>query len=1083
MKLNNTFAYILTFGLLMMGGAAMGQRDGGVQVGGSVFGGGNLADVKGSSAVSINQNGATIAQDVYGGGAKALVNVTTENNENSWTEGATTSVTLTKGNVTGNVYGGGLGVRPADSEDPGTPADVYGPVTVTINGGTVAGSVFGCNNEFGAPQSTVNVNITKTGEAMTIHNVYGGGNLADYTAPTATNEAPTAHDYPHVNVNHGTVGGSVFGGGYGATATVDGNPQVTIGDDNSDHTATVSGNVYGGGDLAAVTGSPYIKVWNANSAVSQEVYGGGNQANVSGSTTVDIIAGTITENVYGGGALADVGTSAIDNTTVNILGGTISGNVYGGGLGRKAGENVTEIAATVNGVVTVNIGAAPVPPSTEYTGVATINGSVFGCNNTNGTPTDNVTVNVYKTERTDEQQADYTEDDREYALYQVFGGGNEAHYQPISSGKKATVHVWTCDNTIQYVYGGGNAANVGTDGDGNIKSATDVIIDGGRIEWVFGGGNGAGLPAQHPGANIYGNVNVTYHAGNLTYLFGGSNEKGNISGDKTVAILADGECPTKYIAELYGGSNKAPINGNVELTMGCQTGMDESFKIGSLFGGSRQANISGNVTLNVEGGKYDYVFGGNNENGTISGNVTLNLKGGTINEAAFGGNKGGGSINGNITVNVEDANNSCPLIVKDVFGAGDQAMYTAPTGEGAQANNPIVYVKHLRAGQTISGNVYGGGNGDPDDDSQEPGMVTGNPKVVIGDMTEGYRAAISGNVYGGGNAAKVDGTTTVLMQKDNSTVAQNIYGGGNLANVTGATDVDINGGTVSLDVYGGGALANTGGSNVTLGGGTVTQDIYGGGLGDNGHAAEVNGAVQVTVNSGVVRDVYGCNNTNGAPTSTVRVDINNNVSGNVYGGGNQAGSLSGHDISPEVYVNNGTVVNVFGGGKGNTAVITGNPQVTIGDADENHYAVVSQAVYGGGDAAKVMGSTTVEYKDNNSDSRVGNIFGGGNNITESGQGVSGSTTVTMTSGNLGEVTSNVYGGCNASGTVQNTTNVEIKGGTVHGSVFGGGYGASTVVTGTANVEISGSSAVDNDVYGGGDQGVVNGGTVVNVKAN
>ena len=87
----------------------------------------------------------------------------------------------------------------------------------------------------------------------------------------------------------------------------------------------------------------------------------------------------------------------------------------------------------------------------------------------------------------------------------------------------------------------------------------------------------------------------------------------------------------------------------------------------------------------------------------------------------------------------------------------------------------------------------------------------------------------------------------------------------------------------------------------------------------------MNGAVQVTVNSGVVRDVYGCNNTNGAPTSTVRVDINNNVGGNVYGGGNQAGSLSGHDISPEVYVNNGTVVNVFGGGKGNTAIITGNP--------------------------------------------------------------------------------------------------------------------------------------------------------------
>ncbi len=50
--------------------------------------------------------------------------------------------------------------------------------------------------------------------------------------------------------------------------------------------------------------------------------------------------------------------------------------------------------------------------------------------------------------------------------------------------------------------------------------------------------------------------------------------------------------------------------------------------------------------------------------------------------------------------------------------------------------------------------------------------------------------------------------------------------------------------------------------------------------------------------------------------------------------------------------------NVFGGGKGSSAVVTGNPQVTLsGDAQ------VSGNVFGGGDAAAVTGSTQVTIKE------------------------------------------------------------------------------------------------------------------------
>lgn len=964
--MNKRFTYIFTLMLLLVSGATLAQEpEPNVVIGGSVFGGGNKAIVKGSCTVLVDQANASIGEDVYGGGALAKVNT----DGTAYTDGKTTQVTLTQGTVTGNVYGGGLGQQ----DDPTTgdvneavAADVFGPVTVTVNGGTTT-NVYGCNNLNGAPKNTVTVNVS---------------------------------------------GGSV----------------------------------------------------------TQDVYGGGNLASTANtvSPVVNIIGGEVGQDVYGGGALANVGGS-----TVNVTGGTVTRNVYGGGLGDKEdlGEGHSDVAALVNGTVEVNIGALVSQSggfATEVSGSATIGGSVFGCNNTNGTPTDNVTVNIYQTHREPNEETSGTG----YALSKVFGGGNQANYKPTAANKKATVHVWTCDNTIEYLYGGGNAADLGTDGEGNIKSATDVIIDGGRIEWVFGGGNGYSASGNHdkpyydadndectatqtatlcpdynPGANIYGNTSVTFHAGDITFIFGGSNQYGKVTGTKTVDVVGDGDCPTKVIAELYGGNNEAPAIGDISLTMGCQAGNNTS--IGSVFGGSRKANITGDVTLTIKGGTYDYVFGGNNIEGIIDGNVTLNLNGGTIREAAFGGNKGGGSITGNITVNVEDLNLDCPLVVKDVFGAGDQARYTAPTNEGAREFNPIVNINHLREGedsQTITGNVYGGGNGDPSSASQEPGMVTGNPEVIVGDAVGTHYAKVSGNVYGGGNAAKVVGSTKVLMQNANSIVSTDIYGGGNLANVSGNTDVVINGGTVSTDVYGGGALANVGTNgdnhtNVTINGGTVSGSIYGGGLGRNAAAAVgnegdpgyvpavsavaalVNGAVQVTVNGGTVTgSVYGCNNINGAPQSTVKVDI------------------YGTDTPPSGYA----LANVFGGG--NQAAYDGSPEVTIHNCNNS-----IGNVYGGGNQASVVSTNVKVYGGNT----IGYVFGGGN-----GTGVAADYEMVS-----GTALTNIYGG------------TILK-------VFAGNN-TSGIITGSATVNVNKQTESGHDscpmyigeVYGGGNFAAGNAGTI------
>ncbi len=887
---------------------------------------------------------------------------------------------------------------------------------------------------------------------------------------------------------------------------------------------------------------------SAQVVVNGNVFGGGNAADVTGNSTVLMQDNaTVETDVYGGGALANVGTNNSNATTVTIEGGNVGGNVYGGGLGDTAtlGSGHTNQAAKVFGVVTVNIGKYE---GGSYTGEATINGSVFGCNNVNGTPKDNVFVNIYKTARTSGVN---TVSDNGFALSEVFGGGNKAAYLPATTGKVTTVHVYTCDNTIQYVYGGGNAADVGN---GTTSSATDVIIDGGRIEWVFGGGNGAGT--GNPGANVFGDVTVDYHAGEITYLFGGSNEKGNITGAKNVNLLADGSC-TKHINSLYGGSNQADITGDVAITMACSA---NACPIDTVFGGSRNANISGDVTLTIEGGSFAEVFAGNNKGGTIGGDVTLNLLGGEM-VNAFGGNNAGGSINGKITVNMLDKGGSCPLAVNNIYGGGKNAAY-APTTPGAYPEVNLINGSVTKKGDGTGGNVYGGGFG-------ATATVTSTPTVNVGyDASMSSLAstlkgsalttstvAVAGNVFGGGEAAPVSGSTTVALQQVTSgvtatttvsgsvfgggdvasvsgstdvdvnggTVSQNVFGGGNLADVAGSTDVAVNGGTVTLDVYGGGALADVGTSssdhtNVTIDGGTVGRGVYGGGLGDNSHEALVKGAVQVTVNSGNVNDVFGCNNVNGRPTSTVRVDINNNVGGNVYGGGN----LATYTGDPYVYINKGTVTgNVFGGGNGDPddatqtlGSVTGTPHVIVGDMTVGHesdQAIVSHDVYGGGNAAKVITGTPVVSVPAKCNTQIANVYGGGNaadvpatSVTIDGGAISGSvfggghgdkdaspaiaanvagnTNVTITGGTINQV----FGGSNSNGTIGGTIDVNIDRGTgacpmVITEVYGGGnYAASNAGNLTIGCTGASSSEYIDYVYGGANRANITGDIVLNI---
>lgn len=1001
----------------------------------------------------LRMTGGTVRGVVYGSGAFAA-------------SSGIRRFVITGGTINGWVAAGCNGTDPSRSG--GTlPSDTYIYIGGTTHVGNTTdvnlntssdGNVFGAGSGNAAQATTGQVNnsnVVIADKSYVKNNVFGGGNYG-YSNATAT-----------VYVTGGEVNGSVFGGSnqkQGVNAVVN----MTGGQVNT--------GMYGGSNVTGtLSGSVTMNINGGQVGTSSNpanIHGGGFGNATRISQNIDITLGkncnategvTVYGDVYGGSALGLVnGTSATNtyHTYVTLNAGTIHGSLYGGGLGNASND------ANVYGPVQVKVFGGSVK-KTDANG-ANGSGAVYGCNNISGAPQRAVSVDIYGT--------DPQVSDDEYALFAVYGGGNQANY----SYGTPTVTVHNCDNSIEYVYGGGNAAHI-TNGN------TDVTIYGGnKIGNVFGGGNGTVTAA-----NVSGNTNVKIYGGTILRVFGGSNSQGTIGGTISVNATAQTESGTDpcssnpytrcalKVGELYGGGNLA--NSNVgSITIGC---MNDGDMVDYVYGGANQANITGNINLTMTGGRVGNLFGGNNISGTISGTITVTV----------------------------DWNNSCSNnYLGNVFGGGNLATF----GTAGSPKAPTVNILN----GTVSENVYGGGKGLPSDHSK--GLVTGNPIVNIGDADRlsdnNVQAVVSGSVFGGGDAGNVTGSPVVSVVKCNTEVTTAVYGGGNAADVTGNPSVTVDGGTIG-DVYGGGngevAAANvTGNTSVTVHGGTINRvfagsntsgtitgtkslhldhtsscagsinevfggnnlavitsggitttidcntpvidcgdlyggsnladitgnvtltvnggkfaNVYGGSKGTAVTAANINGNVKLNIYGGDIERAYGGSNVNGNITGTIGVDLDWSQSAcsekeidYIYGASNQASYTPTNTsaVSPTVKLINGTVgVNVYGGGRGASATVTSNPKVIAGDATTPaNTATVTGDVFGGGDAAPVVGNTDVTVT--HTTHVGGNVYGGGNQAP-----VSANTTVTLS----GDATVNgdVFGGGNQ-GPVNGNTHVTIQ---------------------------------------------------------
>lgn len=1073
-------------------------------------------------SVTINVTGGRFFGSIFGGGEDGHVMGDVTVNISQPTATQTMIGTTGTSYVDGNVFGGGRGF----TGNALTAGNVCGNITVNISGGTMLGSIYG-----GGRLASVGYNLCNTNEecyGVMTDNINRGKVTVNITGGTIGNDVSTDYSLDHPR------GGNVFGGSMGRLLKLNNEyilslwsklgsvRQTTVNISGG----TIKSNVYGGSELGSVTGNTYVNIYgSAVIGVSGRnhgnVYGGGyghpeltpaevNQITPAGSKqgiadSVPLFAG----RTYG-------------NTHVSIYGNaTLYGDVYGGGERASVGnENYYD----TTGNTTVNIGTGTVDGTgfaTSVDGNATIiGGDVYGANNISGTPLGNTQVNIFSTHRETNEEAGYTGASPAFALDNVFGGGNRADYQPGPTDRAASVHVYTCDNTIEDLFGGGNAA---------AAYGTAVTIDGGRFGRVFGGGNGEVTTADIG----LGGTNTIINAGKIHQLFGGSNILGSLGGPVRTRLANKGDC-TEKIDEFYAGSNEAQIIGDIVTTIDCSTDPTKKVDVEEFYGGCNMTDVYGNVTLIINGGNYGRLFGGSKgrlaDNSDPSnpitavaanikrydnthypagredlkgtgGNVNLYIYGGTIGRA-FGGSDVNGNIEGAINVYVNDTSTNCPLDLDYVYGGGDLA-----TNAVVDATITSPYV-HLLNG-TVNHNVYGGGRGTLDD--IEKGRTTANAKVEM-NPTGDQHFWVKGNIYGGGELAYVGGNDTVIINggkvgpyapavgTTRYTLKGCVYGGGlgkpdstyaNFARVGGNTVVSIgaNTDTIHGSVFGGGedgqVLGNT---SVTVAGGVIgvptkyTGDLselntYVGNVYGGGRGIDLNASGYLSAMAGMVGG------------NTAVTISGGHVCRSVYGGGSIAsvGRDGGVGFKPFDNTQGGTSVTVTGGLIGVYAAPTdnganANPRYTV-----NPNATYG-SVYGGG---RGLPGTSLDGKNNYTNMAYVNNTA----VTINYSSVDGSPSGTN------HIVGNVYGGAD-NGSVNNSTSVTITGGRIgsdgdkdfgslEGNVFGGGRGEGTYRTyrpgtstetdtlspfaggtyGNASVLINGetrnSVQVMHHVYGGG----------------
>ncbi len=894
----------------------------------------------------------------------------------------------------GCVFGGGSGYLPfknASGYDWIRSAGwVEGNSEVRISGGHILTNVYGGNEITGVKGKSIvkmtggTIGVPRTLEQIVAHPVtcylFGAGKGDDRSHfYNFTNTGSV-----EVEVSGGIIYGSVFGGSEDGHVTgdikVDIKPGAVIG---TWGTSYVDGNVFGAG-----------RGFSGNSLTA---------GNVGGNVTLNISGGNILGSVYGGGRLASVGTYLVPSDDANY--------------GKLMPDNGNE----THGHITINITGGTIGNSAEY---------VYN-------PTAAQKAAIPNTTFDYQNHLQYTKGGNVFTagmgrLYALDNKTVLPQWQKLGQCKQTTLNM-TGGTVKSSVYGGGEIGIVAQSATVNINGGTvgtKIVNPGDATQYynfgsVFGGGKGStdnidGISAAgttQGDVEVHLNKTPSTKGAIVNHVFGCNDMNGSPKGTVTVHVYAT-QSPDKDnistkpakgtetfdVEAVYGGGNLAAYEpeGGKNTNKSTKVIIDGCglTSIRQVYGGGNAASTPAtNVTVN---GTYEVLelFGG--------GNGLDKLPDGRPNPGANVGYK-------NYTVYEKDG--------EDNWVAKDDPAYD--TKEERTAGNSAITYGTGQASLNVFGGtihrVFGGSN------------TKGNVRqtaVTLLDENSGCEFCVD-EAYGGGKSAPMDAEAKLLMACIPGLNA--VYGGAEAAAIQGNVTLNITNGTFDR-VFGGNNLSGT-----------------------------INGSITVNI------EEIGCR--------PIKI-------GELYGGGNQAGySVYGYNADgtpkesgtkiyedPQVNVKSFTSIGkVFGGGYGDGATMVGNPTVNVNEVygkwynddtsvvgddakTSGNYPIPSHAkgkmgaineIFGGGNAAKVIGSTTVNIATQEEVYLVKQVAAGATLpdgcYTRSGAGTTASPFVYTAASGTAEEHVTYY------------EKREVLGVDIKGNVYGGGNNAE--VTGATNVTI------------------------------
>jgi len=446
---------------------------------GNVYGGGyrgSIGDETDSSKLKVEVivTGGEIFDSVYGGGSGGLDKVR-HNPDGTFATSTKANYDMSMGRsyvygdisvtvggdalIHGNVYGGGMSVPKLSSYVAGSfsctnfskeeirgksinVATVVGDVSVTIDGATIQGSVFGGGR--GVEFSYVNYQWQ----------------FYDYTKAVVVSTTNLDQDNPFFNMPW----------------IVSSSGSYTYTYDTSASFLEATGSKVTGGsylDFAKINGSTNVLV--KSGFIGEDVYGGGAIGKVTGSTVVEITGGTVTGNVFGGGlGLEDI-VSVTGSRGVYITGSTtrIRGSVYGSSSkGDDGPKDSFHIRTSSSDSKTESYS-----DSVIVIDQAIIDGSVFGGGFMGDTWGNTYVYVGYSFNRNDNGSYSVTQYNGEYTktiqLTSIYAGGN------ISSSTDDETLIITVDPfSTNLVQGHGNVRIFGNGDRGDIRISGSIMGSG-----------------------------------------------------------------------------------------------------------------------------------------------------------------------------------------------------------------------------------------------------------------------------------------------------------------------------------------------------------------------------------------------------------------------------------------------------------------------------------------------------------------------------------------------------------------------------------------------------------------------------